>query len=236
MRYKEQLAELSHAFRQFPSLQQASVSTAFDRDPLAEALFFCYSDTQKALAFAVNNSGLLLCSSSVFPISKAVHMGSGVEFSATVIERGELLQTLNVRTRTKGLVQAFRGQPELGEEIVAFLDNGERCRFLVEMVDMSSQIVKGERELFADDLFAVEYEPSLDLAGGPILTLANELIGVAVGMNDSGLFIARACTTLEGMLATGSLQLPNSTFAVPQEEPHGNAMQLAAPNDAKRCS
>jgi len=189
------LEEIRHALREeFTALFRYSPNEIREFrqvDPVAEALFACESPEASALGFAVNNSGLIVCSSVVRSINSVRHLSSGRQFSATSVERGNMLQALAIRQKTRGLIPSYRPQPELDEKLFAFNDYGKRCDLSVDATHLCGRIEGPEQTLLIEGGFMARFARDEKIIGGPVMNEACEVMGIAIGASRLGYLVVQ---------------------------------------------
>lgn len=166
-------------------------------DPLAEALFACESPNGSALGFAVNNSGLLICSSIVYPIATARHLTSGKEYHVECVERQNMLQALRVDRSTRGLIPSYRPQPQLDETLFVFNNHGERCRLSVDGINAEAKVEAAGQTLLVMNCFMTRFTPPQKIIGGPVINEACEVVGIAVGGSSLGYLIVQPWSRID---------------------------------------
>jgi hypothetical protein len=192
----EELAEL----RNLLSYNPHSIPQIKSRDPVAEALFACESETVSTLGFAVNNSGLLICPS-IGPISTVRQLISGAVCDAEMIQTRNLLQAVRVKRTTSGLIPSYTWhEVSPGEELFVFNQGGKRCTLLVVGLMMWVHINRRHPlpPIVIKDAFIGSLSPPQKLIGGPVINGANEVVGIAVAAFEGlGEVIIKPWSTLE---------------------------------------
>ncbi len=164
---------------------------------VAESLFVCTARQQSTLGFAVNNSGMLVCPSAVGPVHEVTNVRTGVVEPATVQESKRMLQAVSIGASTRGLVPAYRSQPEFGEELFALDASGGRCPVHVDSIHLTAEVASDHGGFLVTDAFMARFDPAHELIGGPVLTSRNEVLGIAVAATSLGYLIVQPWSQLD---------------------------------------
>lgn len=150
-------------------------------DPESRSIYVCTSSTRgSTLGFAVNNSGLIVCLSAVGPICEATEISSQQVHHATVVEQRRMLQVVSINASSRGLVPAYRPQPELREELYAWDAEGSQTPVTVHAIHMAYKIGSGRDGLLLSDGFMAVFDATRRLIGGPVITKEREVLGIGV--------------------------------------------------------
>jgi hypothetical protein len=115
-------------------------------DPVAASLYACESDRGSALGFAVNNSGLIICPAVLGPIKQVRQLTSGEITPSERLSTFSMLQAVQIRSTTHGLIPSYRYYPEFDERLYAFNERGGHCKLKVASVCLTAKIGEGEGE------------------------------------------------------------------------------------------
>jgi hypothetical protein len=157
-------------------------------DKVAVALFDCSARGVHALGFAVNNSGLIVVPRVLRGPVVARHLVSGVEHPAQPIEKGTLLQAYRLDMKTIGLIPAYR-QPEFGEQLSALNATGGRASIIVTAYMDWIKVETQDSSLRIENIWQGTRSEADRVVGGPIVTPADEVIGVAVAFASAAPFL-----------------------------------------------
>lgn len=179
------LSSIEHQIQSLLTIPQGSLSNVNVSDKATHGLFVCEADGRQALGFAVNHSGLIVCPSVLGDVSCVTHLQSGDVFEARLVERQAILQATKIETHTYGLVPAYV-ESLVGFDIplFAFDRAGMRVPVRVTAVELDMLIIEAPNERFQlDGTVMADFESSDHLLmGGPVLTEAEEIFGVSVGV------------------------------------------------------
>jgi hypothetical protein len=168
-------------------------------DPVAGALYACgESQRGSTLGFAVNNSGLIICPRTVTPVRIVRHLSSGKQYSARTLSRFSMLQAVSIQQSTFGLIPSYRFWPESNERLFAYDRRGERCHLTAHVLSLTAKVqLTGKREVWIDEAFGTHFEPGQELIGGPVISEAIEVMGIAVAASDRGFLIVQPWSKVE---------------------------------------
>jgi hypothetical protein len=159
-------------------------------DPVVDALYICESNGGSTLGFAANNSGLILCVSTVNSINSVKHLRSGKRYPATgVVKNGNLFQAITINQRTRGLVPAYLSGHELikrEEKIFMYNAKGEKVFLEITAFEMEMSIRSSAVVIDLKSGIEVASTSTKNVIGGPVINEALEVFGVAVGRSQYG--------------------------------------------------
>ncbi len=155
-------------------------------DPVLAALYACDSGVGSSLGFAVNNSGIVVCSNIGLNL-QARHIASGLRYEAQTLRKGRILQAVNINGKTVGLLPAYRTPPAFGEQLYAFDESGVRIPVKMLLSNLSfvmdlaaPDAESGVHKVQFDSCFGIEIRKDIRLLGGPVMNLNDEVMGVLV--------------------------------------------------------
>jgi hypothetical protein len=155
-------------------------------DPASASIYVCSSGPSSALGFAVNNSGLIVCPSSIGTVVEATDLLNGEHQDAEPVERRRMLQAVSISSPTRGLVPAYVSQPGFADELFAWDDKGMQIQLTVDSIHLTAKVGDESDGFLITDGFMARFEPGPGLIGGPVTTATGEVLGIAVGMSPNG--------------------------------------------------
>jgi hypothetical protein len=165
--------------------------------PESQSIYVCSSAAGGAgLGFAVNNSGVIVRASAVGAVISAADIRERKPHDAEPLETKRMLQAVSINTKTRGLVPAYRSLPKLHEKLLVWDAEGTQVPVTVDAVHVTIKVLGPDEEFVIRDGFLGRFDPKYLLIGGPAMTASEEVLGVVVGGNESGLLVIQPWSEL----------------------------------------
>jgi hypothetical protein len=199
----EKLQALSEALQRHPS-----VADEFNRDPtettlskaekeqlshplpLASSLYVCRSYGSATIGYAVNNSGLVVCTSSIGPVVSVENVASREKHDVMAALTGSILQAVRFAGTSVAAVPAQLTSWVGDEQLFAFDAAGSRQMMRVTCFGLRLPGVKGfhpdEEVAFDDTIECERVGGDSRLIGGPVFTTNDEVCGMLLAQDDYG--------------------------------------------------
>ena len=173
-------------------------------DTVTNALFICRSSAGgDALGFAVNNSGLIVCPTAIGEADTVQHIASKTTHTPRYVLKRNLLSALSIDSKTAGLLPSYRDFTNIGEALFSYDRDGNRVTVTVDAIEVDHvRVVMPEGEIVLNNTISASFDPTQKPVGGPVLSQANEVVGIAVAFGEyrdvaRGFLIVQPWSTVE---------------------------------------
>jgi hypothetical protein len=173
-------------------------------DIVTRSLFICRSSTGgDTLGFAVNNSGLIVCPTAIGEADTVEHIASKATYQPRYILKRNLLSALTIDNTTAGLLPSYREFPDVGEVLFSYDREGNRVAVTVDAFALDNvRVLTPDGQIILYNTISAWFDPAQKPIGGPVLSQANEVVGIAVAFgtylpDGRGFLIVQPWSTVE---------------------------------------
>jgi hypothetical protein len=171
-------------------LKRGVIANFEHRDEIGASLYACEGTSGSGFGFAANNSGLIVCPTSIGGVRRVRQLVSGKSFDSEAIAGYSMFQGVRISIRTRGLIPAYRSEPVFNEELYGFDGTGQRCKAKAKLYSLSIKIKIGSEFKLLTDAIGIISAPDPGTSAlkidGPVFNSADEIMGVCVARASRG--------------------------------------------------